>query len=73
MCCVRCVFRLSWHETSKCERQCVVTLTEVLHALIMYLTVNERKKQPQDASLNINITVRAAMNSSSLGGGLSII
>lgn len=74
--CVYCVwsaFRLSWHDTSKCEPQCVITLTAVLHALITYLTVNKRRKKPQDISLNINITVRAVMNSCSLGGGLSII
>jgi hypothetical protein len=72
--CVYCdLFRLSWHETSKCEPQCVITLTAVLHALITYMTVNKRRKKPQDTSLNINITVRAVMNSCSLGGGLSII
>lgn len=32
------LFRLFWHETSKCEPQCVIRLTEVLHALIMYVS-----------------------------------
>jgi len=72
-CAVCDLFRLSWHETSKCEPQCVITLTAVLHALITYLAMNKRRKKPQDTSLNINITVRAVMNSCSLGGGLSII
>lgn len=71
--CVWSVFRLSWHETSKCEPQCVITLTAVLHALITYLPMNKHRKKPQDTILNINIALRAVMNSCSLGGGPSII
>lgn len=67
------VFRLSQYKTSKCESQYVTTLTGVMHALIMFLTVNERKKNPQETTPKINITLHAAMNSCSLGGGLSII
>jgi hypothetical protein len=44
----RSVFRLSWHETSKCEPQCVITLKAVLHALITYLTVHKGRKKHQD-------------------------